>query len=153
MRVCVCPLCVYRGLWHCGTVALQVGAAVAPDFLSGGRVRILRYSATLRRGTLRVGRLDSAVPPPTNTLPNVDVGSPEFVAFWRSRGFTIEEGIALMGSHALIDDQASRGCHPSLMTTARCGRSDRSGPVRRAGCLPRQSRKRPRYDTAVIIAG
>lgn len=28
-----------------------------------------------------------------------------FADFWQKRGFTIEEGVALMGSHSLVDEQ------------------------------------------------
>jgi hypothetical protein len=31
-----------------------------------------------------------------------------FVNFWTARGFTVEQGVALMGSHALLDEQ---GCY------------------------------------------
>ncbi len=81
----------------------QICGATAIEELSGRRVTIIgpRYSKNFR-----VGRLDSLSPSPTNTLPAADASPSSFAAFWKARGFTMEEAIALMGSHALIDEQA-----------------------------------------------
>ncbi len=54
---------------------------------------------------LRVGRLDSDRPTPPNQLPAADASPEEFTKFWSDRGFTEAEAVALMGSHALIDEQ------------------------------------------------
>lgn len=36
-----------------------------------------------------------------------------FADFWSKRGFTVEEGVALMGSHSLVDEQVSTA-HTSM---------------------------------------
>jgi hypothetical protein len=42
---------------------------------------------------------------PPGQLPAVDVNPVDFAAFWVARGLTVEDGIALMGSHSLVDAQ------------------------------------------------
>ncbi|KAG2441979.1 hypothetical protein HYH02_009772 [Chlamydomonas schloesseri] len=82
---------------------LAVCAAVAPEVLSKGRIKILTGSGP---GVLRVGRLDSMMPSPPGNLPAATASVEEFAAFWSARGITAAEATALMGSHALIDTQA-----------------------------------------------
>eukprot|EP00198_Chlamydomonas_reinhardtii_P001096 XP_001690431.1 predicted protein [Chlamydomonas reinhardtii] len=82
---------------------LAVCAAVAPEVLSKGRIKILTGSG---KGVLRVGRLDSVVPAPPGNLPAANTTLEQFAAFWAARGISATEATALMGSHALIDDQA-----------------------------------------------
>lgn len=76
----------------------QVGGAVATEVLSAGRVRILDHG-------LRVGRLDSITPAPEGVLPPANADLDAWATFWRARGFNLTEAMALMGSHALIDEQ------------------------------------------------
>ncbi|GLC39076.1 hypothetical protein PLESTM_000837200 [Pleodorina starrii] len=83
---------------------MQVCAAVAPEVLSNGRIRILPANGTR---VLPVGRLDSIEPAPPGLLPNVSVGMADFARFWAAQGIKLREATALMGSHALIDEQ---GC-------------------------------------------
>ncbi|KAG2437396.1 hypothetical protein HXX76_006048 [Chlamydomonas incerta] len=82
---------------------VAVCAAVAPDVLSNGRLKILTGSGP---GLLRVGRLDSARPSPPGNLPPATASVEDFTAFWAARGITGAEATALMGSHALLDTQA-----------------------------------------------
>ncbi|KAG2425551.1 hypothetical protein HXX76_013595 [Chlamydomonas incerta] len=82
---------------------LAVCAAVGPEVLSNGRIKILTGAGV---GTLRVGRLDSIRPSPPGNLPPATATVEEFTAFWAARGITAAEAAALMGSHALIDTQA-----------------------------------------------
>ncbi|KAG2440724.1 hypothetical protein HXX76_003581 [Chlamydomonas incerta] len=82
---------------------LAVCAAVAPEVLSKGRIKILTGSGA---GVLRVGRLDSIRPSPPGNLPPSTANVDEFTAFWAARGITAAEATALMGSHALLDTQA-----------------------------------------------
>lgn len=56
----------------------------------------------------RVGRLDNPNASPAGVLPASDMTLDGFVNFWTARGFTVEQGVALMGSHALLDEQ---GCY------------------------------------------
>jgi hypothetical protein len=56
----------------------------------------------------RVGRLDGSQAAPLAQLPPADMTAEAFVAWWTARGFTVAEAVALMGSHALLDDQ---GCY------------------------------------------
>lgn len=56
----------------------------------------------------RVGRLDNPNASPAGILPASDMTLDGFVNFWTARGFTVEQGVALMGSHALLDEQ---GCY------------------------------------------
>ncbi|KAG2440741.1 hypothetical protein HXX76_003598 [Chlamydomonas incerta] len=81
---------------------LAVCAAVAPEVLSKGRIKILTGSGP---GVLRVGRLDSTLPAPPGNLPAANSTLEQFAAFWTARGISATEATALMGSHALIDDQ------------------------------------------------
>ncbi|KAG2484028.1 hypothetical protein HYH03_017118 [Edaphochlamys debaryana] len=81
---------------------VAVCAAVAPEVLSNGRLRILDGTKALR-----VGRLDSIRPAPPNQLPPNSANASSFLNFWTARGFTAREAAALMGSHALLDSQ---GC-------------------------------------------
>lgn len=53
----------------------------------------------------RVGRLDSTTASTPGQLPGEAMTAAEFAAWWPARGFTVEEGVALMGSHALLDEQ------------------------------------------------
>ncbi|KAG2484888.1 hypothetical protein HYH03_016369 [Edaphochlamys debaryana] len=91
---------------------VAVCAAVAPEVLSGGRMKILDGS-----NTLRVGRLDSTKPAPPNQLPSASANAASFLSFWTARGFTPREAAALMGSHALVDSQ---GCFMGPNRTNYC---------------------------------
>jgi hypothetical protein len=56
----------------------------------------------------------------SGTLPAGNIDTPELAKFFLDRDFTLEEGAALMGSHALIDDQGCYRCrhaaaHPLCM--------------------------------------
>ncbi|KAG2435978.1 hypothetical protein HYH02_011691 [Chlamydomonas schloesseri] len=83
---------------------LAVCAAVAPEVLSNGRIKILNGNG---RG-LRVGRLDcSTMPAPPNQLPSAAADLDTFIKFWADRGINETEAVALMGSHSLVDSQ---GC-------------------------------------------
>jgi hypothetical protein len=85
----------------------QICATVAVQELSGGRVRMLGYNGDGRFARFRVGRLDSEAAAPVNQLPDADTTTTEFMTFFQNRGFTPDEAVSLMGSHSLIDDQAS----------------------------------------------
>ncbi|KAG2484026.1 hypothetical protein HYH03_017116 [Edaphochlamys debaryana] len=93
---------------------MAVCAAVAPEVLSNGRLRILDGTKALR-----VGRLDSIRPAPPNQLPPNSANASSFLTFWTARGFTPREAAALMGSHCLVDSQ---GCFKGP------GRSDYCDP-------------------------
>jgi len=54
-----------------------------------------------------VGRYDSLEPNPANKLPGSNLNLEGFASFAQTRGLTLEEMTALMGSHSLIDN---RGC-------------------------------------------
>ncbi|KAG2491600.1 hypothetical protein HYH03_010165 [Edaphochlamys debaryana] len=82
---------------------VAVCAAVAPEVLSNGRLRILDGT----NANLRVGRVDSTRPSPPGNLPSASAGTAAFLNFWAERGFTPREAAALMGSHCLVDSQ---GC-------------------------------------------
>lgn len=79
---------------------MVVCGAVGAEVLSSGRTKLFGPSRPLR-----VGRVDRAVPPPPNTLPAGDQQTGDWATFWAQRGFTVEEAMALQGSHATIDDQ------------------------------------------------
>ncbi len=83
----------------------QVCTAVAVDVLSGGRMNILGGRGRIFRTVFRVGRLDSLTPSPPNQLPAATATTQTLSTFWSQRGFTMSEAMALMGTHALIDDQ------------------------------------------------
>jgi hypothetical protein len=83
---------------------LQVCGAVSIEELSGNRLRIIGGPGAVPN--FRVGRRDSLKPSPNGTLLPGDATPRAFAAFWQARGFNMEEAIALMGSHALIDEQA-----------------------------------------------
>lgn len=100
---------------------MAVCGAVAIEELSNNRVKIL---AT---GDLTVGRLDTYMPSPPNQLPPDNADAKSFNAWWKARGFTVRQAIALMGSHALIDDQ---GCIKGKPKDGKCDPSDKS-------CIPR----------------
>ncbi|KAG2484027.1 hypothetical protein HYH03_017117 [Edaphochlamys debaryana] len=95
---------------------VAVCAAVAPEVLSNGRLRILDGT----NANLRVGRLDSIRPAPPNQLPPNSANASSFLTFWTARGFTPREAAALMGSHCLVDSQ---GCFKGP------GRSDYCDPT------------------------
>ncbi|KAG2440722.1 hypothetical protein HXX76_003579 [Chlamydomonas incerta] len=82
---------------------LAVCAAVGPEVLSKGRIKILTGSGA---GVLRVGRLDSIRPSPPGNLPAATANLTTLMKFWKDRGFSEAEATALMGSHALLDTQA-----------------------------------------------
>eukprot|EP00198_Chlamydomonas_reinhardtii_P001276 XP_001690611.1 predicted protein [Chlamydomonas reinhardtii] len=82
---------------------LAVCAAVGPEVLSKGRIKILTGTGA---GVLRVGRLDNIRPSPPGNLPPNHADLTSFAKFWKERGFSEAEATALMGSHALIDTQA-----------------------------------------------
>lgn len=86
--------------------SLQVCGAVAPEVLSNGRFKILGHKGAKN---LRVGRLDSVRPAPPEKLPAEHADLAAFAGFWKARGFSMEEAMALMGSHALVDEQV-RAC-------------------------------------------
>jgi hypothetical protein len=92
---------------------LAVCGAVAPEFLSDGRLKIIGAGGQ----GLRVGRLDSVTAAPPGQLPAADIGLDAFVKFWTDRGFTVLEAVALMGSHSLIDEQ---GCFQGPGTKDYC---------------------------------
>ncbi len=71
---------------------------MATEVLSAGRVNILDQG-------LRVGRLDSIAPAPEGLLPPANADLDGWATFWKARGFNLTEATALMGSHALIDEQ------------------------------------------------
>ncbi len=75
---------------------------MAVEVLSAGRVKILDHG-------LRVGRLDSIAPAPEGQLLPENADLDAWAIFWKARGFNLTEAMALMGSHALIDEQV-RGC-------------------------------------------
>jgi hypothetical protein len=66
---------------------------------------MIGFSGNRASARLRVGRLDSATPSPPGQLPPADVTNPNFLTFWAARNFSADEAVALLGSHALIDDQ------------------------------------------------
>lgn len=68
---------------------------------------------------LAVGRYDRSTPAPPRQLPAGDQSLPaghqslqDFATFWTERGFSMEEAVALQGSHALIDDQVCGAGRP-----------------------------------------
>ena len=54
----------------------------------------------------RVGRTDNPTANPAGKLAPAGMNTTEFEAFFTTRGLTLAEGLALMGSHALLDEQA-----------------------------------------------
>lgn len=81
---------------------IAVCGAVSSEFLGGPK--IVEYDPV---DPFLVGRYDDKIPNPAGTLPAHNINVTQFVDFARSRGFTIEEMTALMGSHVLLDN---KGC-------------------------------------------
>lgn len=81
---------------------IAVCGAVSSEYLGGPK--IIEYD---REDPFMVGRYDDKIPNPAGTLPAHNINVTQFTEFTRSRGFTIEEMTALMGSHVLLDN---KGC-------------------------------------------
>ncbi len=83
-------------------------STVAVEELSRGRIKFFGGESGHEK-TFRVGRLDwvkgeSETTPP-NTLPPKDISNEAFDAFWKTHNLTLEEGVALMGSHSILELQ------------------------------------------------
>jgi hypothetical protein len=81
---------------------IAVCGAVSTEYLGGPK--IIHYD---KKNPFLVGRYDDKIPDPTGTLPAHNINTTQFIDFSKSRGFTIEEMTALMGSHVLLDN---KGC-------------------------------------------
>ena len=81
---------------------IAVCGAVSSEYLGGPK--IVEYDNKI---PFLVGRIDNDIPNPAGTLPAHNINITDFRKFAMSRGFTVEEMTALMGSHVLIDD---KGC-------------------------------------------
>lgn len=81
---------------------VAVCGAVSTEFLGGPK--IIKYDP---KSPFKVGRRDKIVPNPSNNLAPSNMTTQEFAIFAKTRGVTIEELTALMGSHALVD---AKGC-------------------------------------------
>jgi hypothetical protein len=81
---------------------IAVCGAVATEFQGGQKII---YHDT--QNPFLVGRYDTIEPNPPNKLPGSNLNLDGFSKFAETRGLTLEEMTALMGSHSLIDN---RGC-------------------------------------------
>lgn len=81
---------------------IAVCGAVSSEYLGGPK--IVAYDD---KDPFLVGRYDDKIPNPAGTLPSHKINTTQFTQFAKSRGFTIEEMTALMGSHVLLDN---KGC-------------------------------------------
>ncbi|KAF8065494.1 hypothetical protein HT031_003095 [Scenedesmus sp. PABB004] len=101
----------------------------------------------LRLAPLRVGRADRAAANPAGHLLPGEADLVQLDAYWRARGLTLDEGVALLGAHALMEGKgctrARRGGGASgrrLHNT--CGRAasragrGRAGTTRAPACNP-----------------
>jgi hypothetical protein len=85
---------------------LAVCSSVAVQELSRHRVKLIgRLNG---KPDFLVGRLDSKHTAPEHSLPAADMTAPEFADFWPKLGLTVEEGVALLGSHSLLEIQGCR---------------------------------------------
>jgi hypothetical protein len=115
----------------------------------------------------RVGRADNPTANPAGKLAPAGMNTTEFEAFFTARGLTLAEGLALMGSHALLDEQAcfrwaGRQCsgqpaglgaqrpkpgvrppHPEQRPGLRCARPPAPRTPRCRGSLPAPPRSAP----------
>ena len=80
---------------------VAVCGAVATEFLGGPT--IVKHDAST---PFMVGRFDKTIPNPTSSLAPANLNTTGFAHFAIKRGFALEEMVALMGSHALIDEKA-----------------------------------------------
>ena len=107
----------------CGAVAIE--ELSADPITKVPRVQFFRPGS--RSNFFPVGRDDKAAPAAPDALPGSKINVADFVKFWKQSGMSTEDGVALMGTHALIDTQACmRGprrsdyCLPDESFTATC---------------------------------
>lgn len=101
-------------------IAMQAARKIADNYgvsiadvlaiCAAATVEVFGGPAIIKEGgnSVRVGRYDSTVASESGRLPPPSFGVAQFVGFWQARGFSYDEMIALMGSHALLDNQ---GCY------------------------------------------
>jgi hypothetical protein len=80
---------------------IAVCGAVSSEYLGGPKV--LFYDKSM---PFLVGRLDKQIPNPANSLAPANLNTSGFSDFTIKRNLSIEEMVALMGSHSLIDEKS-----------------------------------------------
>lgn len=86
---------------------LAVCGMAMPAALGGGNL--------LTRAPLRVGRLDSTACAPKGQLPPDNTATAELMEFFKGRNLSVDDGMSLLGAHALVPAKGCVTCVPDAL--------------------------------------